>query len=58
MARSALQSCVVQGLVRLADYKYSEQASVAERLSHMLFHNILPYACQVRFINNPEVDHP
>jgi len=36
----------LEGLVRLADFKYAEHPSLAERLSHMLFHNILPYACQ------------
>lgn len=36
----------VDGVVRLADYKYSDLLPVSRRLSHALYHNILPYACQ------------
>jgi hypothetical protein len=36
----------VDGVVRLADYKYNDLLPVSRRLSHALYHNILPYACQ------------
>lgn len=36
----------VEGVVRLADYKYNDLLPVSRRLSHALYHNILPYACQ------------
>jgi len=36
----------LEGVVRLADYKYQDLLTTSHRLSHALFHNILPYACQ------------
>ena len=36
----------LEGVVRLADYKYQDLLTTSQRLSHALFHNILPYACQ------------
>ena len=35
----------LEGVVRLSDYKYQDLLSTSERLSHALFHNILPFAC-------------
>jgi hypothetical protein len=44
--RKLIFRAFLEGLVRLADGKYPELPTLAERLTYMLFHNLLPYACQ------------
>lgn len=44
--RKLIYRSFLEGVVRLADYKYQDLLTTSQRLSHCLFHNILPYACQ------------
>ena len=44
--RRLIYRSFLEGVVRLADYKYQDLLTTSQRLSHALFHNILPYACQ------------
>jgi len=44
--RKLIYRSFLEGVVRLADYKYQDLLTTSQRLSHALFHNILPYACQ------------
>jgi len=46
--RKLIYRSFLEGVVRLADYKYQDLLTTSQRLSHALFHNILPYACQER----------
>ena len=43
--RKLIYRSFLEGVVRLADYKYQDLLTTSQRLSHALFHNILPYAC-------------